>query len=120
MRLILLTITIQLLFASSSFLEGERNISDTSKSVFKYHQPSSLTANSINHYSVIHFLQYGLLSLIRFIHIQHVLIISIVWEIFELFTYYEWGRESWLNKFCDIVFNILGFYSGRVIIRKYR
>ena len=120
MRLFIFALALQSLFAFHVYPDTESSAKAESQNLFSYHKPSSLTANSINHYSVIHFIQYGLLSLVRFIHIQHVLIISIVWEIFELFTHYEWGRESWLNKFCDIVFNILGFYTGRALIRKYR
>lgn len=119
MRLILLIVSAQFLFATS-FLYADSDTSDSAQAVFKYHHPSSLTANPINYYSIIHFIQYGILSLIKLIRIQHVLIISIAWEIYELFTHYEWGRESWLNKFCDIVFNVTGFYFGRMIIRKYR
>ena len=34
----------------------------------------------------------------------------------NIYAHFEWGRESWLNKAVDIVFNILGFRFGRTVI----
>ena len=90
------------------------------ESLFKYHQPPSITSNSINRYSLIHFFQYAVLAYFKFLKLWHIAAISIIWEIIEFYTHFEWGRESWLNKFCDIIFNVLGFYTGRALIRKYR
>tara|TARA_B100000427_G_scaffold276248_1_gene245061 strand:- start:16 stop:378 length:363 start_codon:yes stop_codon:yes gene_type:complete len=120
MRLFIFALALQSLFAFQGYLDSDSSSKDESQKLFTYHKPASLTANSINHYSVIHFIQYCALSLIKFIQIKHVLIISVLWEIYELFTHYEWGRESWLNKLCDIGFNVSGFYFGRMLIRKYR
>jgi len=86
--------------------------------LLSYHKPLSFTDNSINLYSVIHFFQYAALSLIKFLNLWHIVIISILWEIFELYTHFEWGRESWLNKFFDTIFNVAGFYFGRKFLRK--
>ena len=86
--------------------------------LLSYHKPLSFTSNSINLYSVIHFFQYAAFSLIKLLNLWHIVIISILWEIFELYTHFEWGRESWLNKFFDTIFNVTGFYFGRKFLRK--
>ena len=83
-----------------------------------FHKPESFSSNAINHYTAIHFFQYAVVSLIRVIKLWHIAIFSVIWEIFELYTHFEWGRESWLNKLIDIVFNILGFQFGRRIFSK--
>ena len=71
--------------------------------------------SSVNYYSLIHFGEYALLGLIKSVKVWHFWIISIGWEIIELFTPYKWARESWLNKLFDVGFNFLGFY----VVRKY-
>ena len=83
-----------------------------------FHKPESFSSNAINHYTAIHFFQYAAVSFIRVIKLWHIAIFSVIWEIFELYTHFEWGRESWLNKLIDIVFNILGFQFGRRIFSK--
>jgi hypothetical protein len=35
------------------------------------------------------------------------------WEILELFLSFKFAKESYLNKTCDLIFNALGYYSGR-------
>jgi len=87
-----------------------------SNAMFKYHKPESTLKNAINHYTVIHFLQYAAVSIVKVIQLWQVVIFSVFWEIFELYAHFEWGRESWLNKAVDIVFNILGFRFGRTVI----
>jgi len=94
------------------------NISDSLKSnsqFFKFHNPKYPLRNPINYYSLIHFIEYGFLSLLKFIKTKHMWLISIVWEIIELFIPNDWARESWANKLCDILFNWVGFYLGRRI-----
>lgn len=85
------------------------------KNQLKYFRPNSYLKNSVNYYSLIHFGEYALLGLIKSVKVWHFWIISIGWEIIELFTPYEWARESWLNKLFDLGFNFLGFY----VVRKY-
>ena len=85
------------------------------KNQLKYFKPNSYLKNSVNYYSLIHFGEYALLGLIKSVKVWHFWIISIGWEIIELFTPYEWARESWLNKLFDVGFNFLGFY----VVRKY-
>ena len=79
----------------------------------KYHQPESLTDDPINFYSLIHFIEYSILSMMPFIKNIHFWSISITWEILELFIKFDWARESWLNKLCDLIFNCSGFYLIR-------
>ena len=90
-----------------------------SSGLFAYHKPESFSSNAINHYTAIHFVQYAVVSFIRVIKLWHIAIFSVIWEIFELYTHFEWGRESWLNKLIDIVFNILGFQFGRITLFNY-
>lgn len=85
------------------------------KNQLKYFKPNSYSENSVNYYSLIHFGEYALLGLIKSVKVWHFWTISIGWEIIELFTPYEWARESWLNKLLDMGFNFSGFF----IVRKY-
>jgi len=120
MRLLVLFLVIYAIVVFQSDWDTDIVQHQGAESLFKYHQPPSIASNSINRYSLIHFFQYAVLAYFKFLKLWHIAVISIVWEIFELYTHFEWGRESWLNKFCDIIFNVLGFYTGRALIRKYR
>ena len=79
--------------------------------------PESLTEDPINFYSLIHFIEYSILSMMPFIKNIHFWSISITWEILELFIKFDWARESWLNKLCDLIFNWSGFYLIRRLFR---
>ena len=79
----------------------------------QYHDPVYIFSNPINHYSLIHFAEYGILSLIPMIKTVHMWLISIGWEFLELYLPNDWARESWLNKIFDLFFNWLGFNSVR-------
>ena len=76
--------------------------------------------NSINYYSLLHFAEYGVLSLIPFVKLIHVAIISVSWEVLELFLQQEWANESGGNKIFDLIFNFLGFLSGKFLIKQYQ
>ena len=89
-----------------------------SSGLLAFHKPQSFSSSAINLYTAIHFFQYAVVSFISGIKLWHISIFSVIWEIFELYTHFEWGRESWLNKLIDIVFNILGFQFGRRIFSK--
>ena len=82
------------------------------------HYPVSFAEDTVNLYSIVHFVEYGLLSFIKQVRLLHVLCISTVWEIIELFIVSEWARESWGNKIMDIVFNIIGFCSFRKVFQQ--
>ena len=64
----------------------------------------SLFEDPINLYSVIHFIEYGILAFFPRVAYKHVLIISIAWELVESFIPYDWAKESLLlysNLFVD-------------------
>ena len=73
--------------------------------------------DSINYYSVIHFIEYVIISLIPFVKFVHVAILSVSWEILELFIEKEWAKESSGNKLFDIIFNFLGFIFGKTLLK---
>ena len=73
--------------------------------------------DSINYYSVIHFTEYVILSLIPFVKFVHVGILSVTWEILELFIDKEWAKESGGNKLFDIIFNFSGFFFGKTLLK---
>ena len=73
--------------------------------------------DSINYYSAIHFAEYVLLSLIPFVKFVHIAILSVSWEILELFIEKEWAKESGGNKLFDIFFNISGFVFGKTLLK---
>ena len=73
--------------------------------------------NSINFYSVIHFVEYIILSLIPFMKFVHIAILSVSWEIIELFLDKEWAKESGGNKLFDIFFNFSGFVFGKTLLK---
>ncbi len=87
--------------------------------VIEYIHPINIMSDPINYYSLIHFIEYSLLSLFSFINMVHVLIISVLWEIIELFVVQDWARESWANKGFDVIFNFSGFLFGRFIFRTF-
>ena len=76
--------------------------------------------DSINLYSLIHFVEYSILSLIPFVNFIHVALISVSWEILEVFIPQGWAKENIPNKFFDIIFNFSGFYSGRVLFKYFK
>ncbi len=73
--------------------------------------------DSINYYSVIHFIEYIILSLIPSVKFVHVAILSVFWEIIELFLDQEWAKESGGNKLFDIFFNFSGFVFGKTLLK---
>ena len=76
--------------------------------------------DSINLYSIIHFVEYAILSLIPFVNFIHVVLISVLWETLEVFIPQDWANENIPNKFFDIIFNFSGFYSGRVFSKYFK
>ena len=77
-------------------------------------------SDSINLYSLIHFVEYAILSLIPLVNFIHVVLISVSWEILEVFIPQGWAKENITNKFFDIIFNFSGFYSGRVLFKYFK
>ena len=52
--------------------------------LLQMNEPFCTFNDSINYYSVIHFIEYIILSLIPFVKFVHVAILSVSWEILEL------------------------------------
>ena len=86
--------------------------------MFSYNHPDSFTKNSINFYSLIHFIEYSVLGLFKIIKLSHIWIISISWEVLELFLPYNWAKESWLNKVMDVFFNLTGYFTMKNFINR--
>tara|TARA_B100000427_G_C15482368_1_gene583690 strand:- start:308 stop:559 length:252 start_codon:yes stop_codon:yes gene_type:complete len=78
----------------------------------------SFFEDPVNFYSLVHFLEYGLLAIFPKVTSIHILIISIAWEIIELFLPYKWASESIANKILDILFNFSGYYFVRTFLYK--
>ena len=64
-----------------------------SNAMFKYHKPESTLKNAINHYTVIHFLQYAAVSFVKVIQLWQVVIFSVFGK-FSSFTRILNGVES--------------------------
>ena len=73
--------------------------------------------DSINYYSIIHFIEYTILSLIPFVKLVHVAILSVSWETLEIFIEQDWAKESGGNKLFDIIFNFSGFIFGKTLLK---
>ena len=67
----------------------------------------------VNTYSLSHLIIWFGMAQFSEIESRHMLALSIGWEVLELQLPYKFAQESYLNKFCDIVFNSLGFYMGK-------
>jgi len=85
--------------------------------LLQMNEPFYTFNNSINYYSVIHFIEYIILSIIPFVKFVHVAILSVSWEVIELFLNQEWAKESGGNKIFDIFFNFSGYAFGKLILK---
>ena len=85
--------------------------------LLQMNEPFYTFNDSINYYSVIHFIEYIILSLIPSVKFVHVAILSVFWEIIELFINQEWAKESGGNKLFDIFFNFSGFIFGKTLLK---
>ncbi len=68
----------------------------------------------INLYSLGHFLQWFFLGRYLIKSWTLFFILSLGWEIVELYIPFEFAKEYFSNKIADILINCLGFYSGLV------
>tara|TARA_B100000902_G_C26991719_1_gene755381 strand:- start:178 stop:417 length:240 start_codon:yes stop_codon:yes gene_type:complete len=66
----------------------------------------------LNIWSLGHFIQWGFLGRFLLRNWWIFFILSIGWEILELYLPYEFVKETWDNKISDIVVNIIGFHLG--------
>ena len=85
--------------------------------LLQMNEPFYTFNDSINYYSVIHFIEYIILSLLPFVKLVHVAILSVSWEILELFIEQDWAKESGGNKLFDIIFNYSGFIFGKTLLK---
>jgi hypothetical protein len=71
-------------------------------------------------WSIIHVLLYILIGLFIPNNWWFAIIISILWEIYEyimsLLSKDEYYHEVLINRFCDIGFNLFGYYIGSIIV----
>ena len=74
---------------------------------------SKLYEDPVNIYSIGHIIFWYGMSQFSEIETQHMLAISLGWELLELYLPYEFAKESHFNKVCDIFFNCLGFFIGK-------
>ena len=74
---------------------------------------SKLYEDPVNLYSIGHIIFWYGMSQFSKIETQHMLAISLGWELLELYLPYEFAKESYFNKVCDIFFNCLGFFIGK-------
>ena len=70
----------------------------------------------VNTYSLSHLIFWYGMSQFSELESRHMFIASIGWELLEIQLPFKFAQESYLNKFCDVLFNSLGFYIGKRII----
>jgi hypothetical protein len=67
----------------------------------------------VNTYSLRHLIFWYGMSQFSELESRHMFITSIGWELLEIQLPFKFAQESYLNKFCDVLFNSLGFYIGK-------
>lgn len=76
---------------------------------------AGITMALLNIWSLGHFAQWGIVGSILKIGWIPFLILSIGWEVLELYLPYEFASEEWSNKISDVVVNCGGFWLGRTL-----
>ncbi|MGA0331948.1 MAG: hypothetical protein ACO3MI_06245 [Candidatus Poseidoniaceae archaeon] len=69
----------------------------------------------LNLWSVGHLLQWSVIGRFFLKNWYIFLLLSIGWEVLELYLPYEFAKESWDNKISDVFVNIAGFWIGNRI-----
>ncbi len=69
----------------------------------------------LNLWSVGHLLQWSVIGRFFLKNWYIFLILSIGWEVLELYLPYEFAKESWDNKISDVFVNVAGFWIGNRI-----
>ena len=72
-----------------------------------------LYRDPVNMYSIGHIAFWYGMSQFSEIEAQQMLLFSLGWELIELYLPFKFAQESYLNKFCDMLFNSLGFFIGK-------
>ena len=69
-----------------------------------------------NAWSIVHVLWYILFALFIPNNWWFIIIISIIWELFEyIMSNHKYFDESIMNRICDIIFNLIGYYIGSIL-----
>ena len=66
----------------------------------------------LNIWSLGHFVQWAFIGRYITRNWWLFLLLSIGWDILELYIPYEFARETWDNKISDVIVNIIGFGLG--------
>ena len=69
----------------------------------------------LNIWSIGHFLQWFVVARYVFRNWYLFLLLSLGWEIIELFLPYEFAKETFENKISDILVNFLGYFLGNYL-----
>ena len=69
----------------------------------------------LNLWSLGHFAQWGIIGYVLKIGWVPFLVLSIGWEVLELYLHYEFASEEWSNKISDVFVNCSGFWLGRTL-----
>ncbi|RAH15638.1 MAG: hypothetical protein CMB56_002135 [Methanobacteriota archaeon] len=69
----------------------------------------------LNIWSIGHFLQWFVVARYVFRNWYLFLLLSLGWEIVELFLPYEFAKETFENKISDILVNFLGYFLGNYL-----
>ena len=68
-----------------------------------------------NMWSLGHFAQWGIVGYVSKIGWISFFVLSIGWEVLELYLPYEFASEEWSNKISDVFVNCGGFWLGRAL-----
>tara|TARA_B100001115_G_C15840844_1_gene421530 strand:- start:2058 stop:2303 length:246 start_codon:yes stop_codon:yes gene_type:complete len=69
----------------------------------------------LNIWSIGHFLQWFVVARYVFRNWYLFFLLSLGWEIIELFLPYEFAKETFENKISDILVNFLGYFLGNYL-----
>ena len=69
----------------------------------------------LNIWSIGHFLQWFVAARYVFRNWYLFFLLSLGWEIIELFLPYEFAKETFENKISDILVNFLGYFLGNYL-----
>ena len=69
----------------------------------------------LNLWSLGHFVQWSIVGRFLLTNWYAFMLLSIGWEVLELYLPYEFAKETWDNKISDVVVNIAGFWIGNRI-----
>lgn len=75
----------------------------------------------INLWSIVHILLYILIGLVLPNKWLLIILFSLIWEIYEYImsrlTNDKYYNESFINRILDIIFNLIGYYIGNLLIK---